>query len=425
MKLAAIRAVGRFSRVSGLLLNVHKSVAIDLRKHSMSAPSSDHATRSDSLVETTEQNTALRETASTRYLGHIAGCRNTSTEAWKKAFKALMIRLALAKARTNTAQQRASIAAAIIVPKLLYVARHAWPTPELVKQAERRIKNFIWNASFAVPIKHPKGWIQAAIAEQKPKDGGTGVPNFLTELIAMSAAAAGNWALSENKLMHDVGDILQTNARTTADHVVPIETQPIKRIREDMRLTGRPWTQLLFTEHDKGDKYMGPDVRELRSQLRHNKGLSTRWQTEGLKCECKGLAHGPMLKMILTRKSTRGEFMIQTFGQVPLTTVALWNVHGERNDWKDYRTLFTDAKNKTSRDIVQVTNMGKGQILFKPTAHLVPMESVEAHLFRYLCLAILATYPELSYSSPDQKFLKMTHQLEDKHHIFEVVSTHE
>ncbi|KAG6946583.1 hypothetical protein JG687_00016617 [Phytophthora cactorum] len=112
---AALAAVNRFSRVSGLKLYVRKCVAIGLCNI--------HRDESrDSQLGQTDQDLKVRGSRSTRYLGHIA---DTTKEAWIKAFIGLTIRLSLATVKTNTAQQRAMISAAIIVPKLLYVARHA------------------------------------------------------------------------------------------------------------------------------------------------------------------------------------------------------------------------------------------------------------------------------------------------------------
>lgn len=99
--------------------------------------------------------------------------------------------------RPNTAQQRAAISLAIVIPKLLYVARHAWPTEDLIKKADWRIRNLVWNSSFAVPVKAPKGWVQAAVAERGPQQGGIGIPDFRAEIIAMSATVVGDWATSE------------------------------------------------------------------------------------------------------------------------------------------------------------------------------------------------------------------------------------
>jgi len=132
MQLAALRAVRSFSDVSGLRLNVKISVAINLGNV-------DHAT----VPVATGGQEAVTTVSSTRYLGHIAGNADTSKEAWSRAMDSLRIRLVLAEAKTNTAQQRGQTAAAIILPKLLYVARHAWPTEEVVRKAQRCIRNYV------------------------------------------------------------------------------------------------------------------------------------------------------------------------------------------------------------------------------------------------------------------------------------------
>lgn len=62
----------------------------------------------------------------------------------------------------------------------------------------------------------------------------------------------------------------------------------------------------LFAENDEGSKTNGQDVRELRRRLRHNNGLCTRWQPDGLHCECLELANGFVTTMKLDRKVKRG-----------------------------------------------------------------------------------------------------------------------
>ncbi|KAE8997012.1 hypothetical protein PR001_g19701 [Phytophthora rubi] len=152
MQGAAIQAVARFSAVSGLNLNVKKSVAINL------GCSSTTAEKEDASSVQTETEVMARD--STRYLGHVAGAGNTTEEAWSKALGALRVRLALAETKTNTPAQRAAIAAAIVIPKLLFVARHAWPTDTIVKKADKCIKNFVWRSYFAEPEGAVSGWVK-------------------------------------------------------------------------------------------------------------------------------------------------------------------------------------------------------------------------------------------------------------------------
>uniref|UniRef100_H3H4P8 Reverse transcriptase domain-containing protein n=1 Tax=Phytophthora ramorum TaxID=164328 RepID=H3H4P8_PHYRM len=199
MQKAAIQGVGRFSAVSGLKINVAKSSAIALGPGG--EQQQDIHTEANEAAEDKEEEDREQEVAVTeevRYLGHIAGPRDTTEEAWKKAYGTLTVQLALADLKTNTVAQRALIATAVIVPKLLYVARNAWPTDDIIKVADLRIRNFVWHASFAAPESAPIGWVKRELAEQPTSNGGVGIPSIQTELLAMSATMVGKWGLSQN-----------------------------------------------------------------------------------------------------------------------------------------------------------------------------------------------------------------------------------
>jgi hypothetical protein len=228
MQKAAIRAVQRFSLVSGLRLNVQKSVAINLARKVSEVENNDAEQEAGRGQQAQEEGPAVQETSSTRYLGHIVGDLTIVKEAWEKAFVALKIRLTLAESKTNTAQQRAQIAAAIIVPKLMYVARHAWPTKEMVKRADRSIRNYVWRSIFQEPDRAAVGWIAAGLAEQPLFSGGLGIPNMYTELKTLSAMVVGEWGLSTDQQRQVIGGILQTRDGERAEHLVPQHGRPSK-----------------------------------------------------------------------------------------------------------------------------------------------------------------------------------------------------
>ncbi|OWY93561.1 LOW QUALITY PROTEIN: Reverse transcriptase precursor [Phytophthora megakarya] len=103
MQTEAIEAVAAFS------LNVDKSKAIRLGGEQV------ESTHNDSAA----QNNVVEEVESTRYLWHIAGMGDTCSLAWK-ALVDTRVRLTLAEVKTNSVHQRAKLAAAVIIPKLLY-----------------------------------------------------------------------------------------------------------------------------------------------------------------------------------------------------------------------------------------------------------------------------------------------------------------
>lgn len=60
---------------------------------------------------------------------------------WTKCLQSTAARLYLARLKTNSPRQRSVIAAAVIVPKILYIARHEWPS---TATADQVIKKFVW-----------------------------------------------------------------------------------------------------------------------------------------------------------------------------------------------------------------------------------------------------------------------------------------
>ncbi|GMF32930.1 unnamed protein product [Phytophthora fragariaefolia] len=172
MQTAAISTVKELSDVSGLKLNVGKSAALHPAEQGDSGDTSELRKATSEQPGPPDWKDPVTFTRSTRYLGHLMGTGNTTVEAWERAFRVLRIRLALAETKTYTVHQSASIAAAIIIPKLMYFARHAWPTREIASRADKSIRNFVWRAEFRVSEKASAGWIPNQLAELNPSQGG-------------------------------------------------------------------------------------------------------------------------------------------------------------------------------------------------------------------------------------------------------------
>lgn len=163
--------------------------------------------------------------------------------------------------------------------------------------------------------------------------------------------------------------------------------------------TGKPWTELALAKSNELTPAHRAVERELRTKLRHRNGLRTRWTTEGLHCEFKDLANGVMTHMTTSRRKQNGAFMCPALGQILLATLEMWNAQGQRQVWRDYKPLIPSVKNKNIADLIEVSYRSKGEVVFKPTAHSMPMQSGVAHLFRDFSLTLLAAYPEVVFPS--------------------------
>jgi hypothetical protein len=81
-----------------------------------------------------------------RYLGLQVGSCPDVEYTWNVAQSQLNVRLALAVQKMTTTDQRSLVVAAIVIPKLLYIGRHQWPTKTIVESFQRCIHNYIWHA---------------------------------------------------------------------------------------------------------------------------------------------------------------------------------------------------------------------------------------------------------------------------------------
>ena len=78
---------------------------------------------------------------------------NVAATTWHVARSQLQIRLRLASQKTLTIVQRAMVASAIILAKLLYIARHAWPTTKTVNLIDKYIQ-IMYGMECSAPWTH-------------------------------------------------------------------------------------------------------------------------------------------------------------------------------------------------------------------------------------------------------------------------------
>jgi hypothetical protein len=124
-----VMAVTRcFALASGLKLTEGKTLVIalhpDLARKGLLLPSPLQLQAVDQL---------------SRYLGIQVGSIPDAAYSWDLAHSQLATRLALAMQKTTTTDQRSMVVAAIVIPKLLFIGRHQWPTQTIVERFQRSI----------------------------------------------------------------------------------------------------------------------------------------------------------------------------------------------------------------------------------------------------------------------------------------------
>lgn len=108
--------------------------------------------------------------------------------------------------KKHTAEQRALIAQAIIILKVLYAARHSWLSAAVVECLHQQLKRFVWGTR---GDKTAPAWLSETQAQLPVVKGGMAVPHLRTEIITMSAQVVDHWATAASDFEQLLGDVLQ------------------------------------------------------------------------------------------------------------------------------------------------------------------------------------------------------------------------
>lgn len=190
---AALTLLHDFGAVSGLRVNVDKSVVLPLGHAAIARP------------EPCGGMKVLGRDETCRYLGIRVGATDVRAANWDGVVAALQTRLRHAFDKTHSVTQRAEIARAVIVPKILFLARHSWPTSDTVDALQSFTSSFVWGTRAG---KKKKAWLSPEQAELPTKMGGIALPQIRCELLTLAATTAARWASNATDLERAIGDIL-------------------------------------------------------------------------------------------------------------------------------------------------------------------------------------------------------------------------
>lgn len=105
-----------------------------------------------------------KPTAGCIYLGLQVGSTITPNTSWNMATTKLLVRLKIACQKVMTVNQCSLIAGAVIIPNLLYIARHEWPTTADVNDIDAGIRNCVWHGQFVKEVAGARAWLNADLA---------------------------------------------------------------------------------------------------------------------------------------------------------------------------------------------------------------------------------------------------------------------
>lgn len=127
-----LQLLDKFAALSGLRVQPRKSIIIGLN--------------TACTQERSHGIPVLQHGRTTRYLGVQVGTTDTTAANWSDRVRKLRTRLGMATAVTNSVVSRVTIINAIMLPAIMFTARHSTPTESTVKELERIQKQYLWNS---------------------------------------------------------------------------------------------------------------------------------------------------------------------------------------------------------------------------------------------------------------------------------------
>ncbi|KAE8877884.1 hypothetical protein PF003_g37948 [Phytophthora fragariae] len=233
-----LEITGKFALASGLRLNETKTLVIALNP--------------DAIPLLTQLPAPLQVQAVTkllRYLGIPVGSVPDPTYTWELARTQLVTRLDLATRKTMTADQRSLVVAVVVIPKLLYIGRHQWPSKKLIASFQCMIQNFVWHARFTDDKVEGRVWLDQQVAGLPRKDGGLVIPDLKLEFLAHAAVIVNAWALDADTSTLIAGDVVAGDGACSPTRQLYVSPRHTPRPKQTPRITESVWTTGLSVQH--------------------------------------------------------------------------------------------------------------------------------------------------------------------------------
>ncbi|KAF1333737.1 reverse transcriptase, partial [Globisporangium splendens] len=366
---AVFAILDKYGAASGLRVNRHKSAVLPLNKEY----SSTEVSVSDIHV--------LQREEHCRYLGIQVGQTSSNASNWSKCIQALRVRLRLARLKTHSVAQRAAIASAAIIPKVLYVARHSWPSTAIVNQLHDLVKQFVWGSR-----------------------NGLSVPNIRTELMTMSAAAVSKWAITTSHIDQVIGEILLHNTRASSTYITPLDAIPRRplQLRDNMWTTG---AALCASLHSR--PYEPRERDNVRWCYEHFKStiVQTQWDGDVFQIDLSSKMSDRLPGIIAEGRKLRGTFCAEWLPYMTSTADG-WLLDSNGSPYKLAHTSLSVGTAQLG-DILRWEWIRPGVLNFIPTCGISGFSRPSIRALERLCAMLVSNFPQLLYRPQQANVLRL------------------
>ncbi|KAF1314221.1 reverse transcriptase, partial [Globisporangium splendens] len=336
-----------------------------------------------------------------RYLGIQVGQTPSNASNWSKCIQALRVRLRLARLKTHSVAQRAAIASAVIIPKVLYVARHSWPSTAIVNQLHDLVKQFVWGSRNGKPAKP---WMKEEQAELKKMNGGLSVPNIRTELMTMSATAVSKWAITTSHIDQVIGEILLHNTRASSTYITPLDAIPRRplQLRDNMWTTG---AALCASLHSR--PYEPRERDNVRWCYEHFKStiVQTQWDGDVFQIDLSSKMSDRLPGIIAEGRKLRGTFCAEWLPYMTSTADG-WLLDSNGSPYKLAHTSLSVGTAQLG-DILRWEWIRPGVLNFIPTCGISGFSRPSIRALERLCATLVSNFPQLLYRPQQTNVLRL------------------
>ncbi|KAF1333576.1 reverse transcriptase, partial [Globisporangium splendens] len=379
----------KYGAASGLRVNRHKSAVLPLNK--------EYSPTEESVSDIH----VLQREEHCRYLGIQVGQTPSNASNWSKCIQALRVRLRLARLKTHSVAQRAAIASAVIIPKVLYVARHSWPSTAIVNQLHDLVKQFVWGSRNGKPAKP---WMKEEQAELKKMNGGLAVPNIRTELMTMSATAVSKWAITTSHIDQVIGEILLHNTRASSTYITPLDAIPRRspQLRDNMWTTG---AALCASLHSR--PYEPRERDNVRWCYEHFKStiVQTQWDGDVFQIDLSSKMSDRLPGIIAEGRKLRGTFCAEWLPYMTSTADG-WLLDSNGSPYKLAHTSLSVGTAQLG-DILRWEWIRPGVLNFIPTCGISGFSRPSIRALERLCATLVSNFPQLLYRPQQTNVLRL------------------
>lgn len=389
---AVLRSIlDEFAKVSGLKVNLSKSKTISASKTGPADPEEAGdfpRAQCDELF---------------RYLGVLIASNRDQTTVWKTTLQQLTARLHLASIKTTNVLQRVRIARAVIIPKLLFVARHYWPHRDQVHTLQRYVHNYVWFGTTSPDVQHKRAWMSAATSHQPLEEGGLAVPCVLTELMLLSVRTTTHWLQAATPERHAVGAILLGALPTeSGSHLAPGRSEASHfRLGQTLTSTGTSIIRRVLARPHEADELRL--TRSLRTRAGLGASSEFTWETSGWLTRDYTAHEEELSALDRHQEAQYGRLNVQALLSTPIVGAQLLALaSGKYLSASDLPGL--SVSDASVGDVVELGWIPGSKVRFRYRSAPYPLSPTVARSFRTLCDLLVAIYPAiLRHHQPDDE----------------------